>query len=87
MKGDVAHLTLASESPDAEAIATLEDLLARARAGTIRGIAYVTIEAQNTVGYGISGIEMKTGYLRTAGLCTWLSARALKRWEEKNEEG
>lgn len=69
--------------PDAEVVSELENLLALAKTGELRGYAGIAYLTDRNIRYGFHGKEMTQQYLRTHGLLTWLAGVAMKKWDNE----
>lgn len=73
-------IKIAELSPDAQLVAELTRLLEQANAGTLRGLAYVSIDAASLNQYGVVGAEARQNIPRTHFLLHWLAALILESW-------
>lgn len=83
---EVHQIRAAALEPDAHAIECAETLLALAKSGELRGIAYIGYLTNSETKYGVCGAEMSGNRLRTYGLLHWLANRVLAMWDESAEE-
>lgn len=79
----MADLRLIELRPDDEVVRELTALLDQARDGTLRGMAYVTIDTAAMNQYGVIGAEARSNTQRVHFLLHWLAALILSSWMEK----
>lgn len=83
MSDSVSPFSVASTTPDQTVVDELEELLALARSGELRGIAFVGYLTARNIRYGFFGTEMTGQYLRTHGLLMWLAGHAMRKWDSE----
>lgn len=83
---DIPRIGVAAIEPEQEVIDALEDMLAQARSGELRGFVHVSVLNGKEISYGFYGAEIKGGYMRTCGYLTWLAHQAMLQWDERLEE-
>lgn len=79
---DIPRIGIVPISPDPAVVEALETLLAQAKSGELRGIAYIGYCTDSNIMYGYTGKEMAGNYLRTYGLLHWLADKAMERWKD-----
>lgn len=86
MNDEKPRITAIGTEPEPDVIAALEEMLAMARTGELRGFAHVALLTNKGVKWGFFGREIKGGYMRTCGLLQWLAHQAMLKWDDESVE-
>jgi hypothetical protein len=79
-------LRILEVQPDEEIVRELTSLLEQARSGTLRGLAYVTIDSERLNQYGVVGAEARSNTPRVHFLLHWLATLIIESWMQRGRE-